>query len=559
MKIPLSKNDLLTLILISILFVPNFFVLFYFKEISGSLTMLFAYFVLSLVIWILPLSFLPRKIYFGIAFLFLLLSPLEIIFVRNLGIPMTEGFIESVFRTNYSETMEQITSNLLILILFVGLICVYIFLFIKIKNTFFNYKLRIGIAAFFFLFNVVLFANMYRVQVSENASVVSKIKSSFNSTQSKYRKTYPTDLVLNTIKTISNFNKNKTLRKQIEQFSFHAKSNNDKDEEEIFVLVIGESARYDNFHVNGYNRNTTPIIDSVKNLLSFSNVYSGAVVTTYSVPMILTRATPHDLSIQNKEKTVLDAFKEAGFYTAWFANQNSDYPVTRRLIDVADNAKVNFFDVNAKNFFDGLMLPDFEQAVKSEKKKKFILIHSLGSHFRYTNRYPKEFEKFKPVMDEFGYNELNFENRNKVLNAYDNSILYTDFFLNQLIDQLRQTHKKALLLYLSDHGENLFDDDNKIFGHGTANPTKYEYHIPYFIWFSDAYKNSNPEKVAQLRNRLNLPASSTSTFYTLLDLANISYSDSENELIYSLSSKKYKAPKERFILNSDRKVVKIKD
>jgi len=162
-------------------------------------------------------------------------------------------------------------------------------------------------------------------------------------------------------------------------------------------------------------------------------------------------------------------------------------------------------------------------------------------------------------MEEFGYNELNFENRNKVLNAYDNSILYTDFFLGQLINQLEHTHKKAVLLYLSDHGENLFDDDNKIFGHGTANPTKYEYHIPYFIWFSDAYKNSNPEKVAQLRNHLNVAASSTSIFYTLLDLANISYSDSESEKKYSLSSEKYEAPKDRFILNSDRKAVKIKD
>lgn len=520
--------------------------------------MLFAYFVLSLVIWILPLSFLPRKVYFGIAFLFLLLSPLEIVFVRNLGIPMTEGFIESVFRTNYSETMEQITSNLMILIMFIGLIIIYIFLFVKLKNTFLNIKFRIGIAVFFLLFNIFLFANMYRVQVSNDASIASKIKLSVHSTQSKYRKTYPTDLVMNTIKTISNFKKNETLRKQIEGFSFHAKSNNDKSEEEIFVLVIGESARYDNFHINGYNRNTTPIIDSVKNLLSFTNVYSGAVVTTYSVPMILTRSTPKDLSVQNKEKTVLDAFKEAGFYTAWFANQNSDYPVTRRLIDVSDVSKIKFFDVNVKNFYDGMMLDDFQDVIKAGGKK-FILVHSLGSHFRYTNRYPKEFEVFKPVMDEFGYNELNFENRNKVLNAYDNSILYTDFFLSQLISQLELTNKNAVLLYLSDHGENLFDDDNKTFGHGTANPTKYEYHIPYFIWFSDAYKNTHPEKIEQLRNHLNVPASSTSTFYTLLDLANISYSNSENEKVYSLSSEKYEVPKDRYILNSERSVVKIED
>src|SRR5699024_7716517 len=118
------------------------------------------------------------------------------------------------------------------------------------------------------------------------------------------------------------------------------------------------------------------------------------------------------------------------------------------------------------------------------------------------------------------------------------------------------TNKNTILLYVSDHGENLFDDENKFIGHGSTNPTKYEYHTPYFIWYSDSYKQNNPEKVEQLKNNLHLAASSTSTFYTLLDLANITYNDSEKEKIYSLSSDEYQVPKERFLINSAGEIIK---
>lgn len=521
--------------------------------------MLFAYLILSVFTWIFPLVFLPKKIYFGIAFFFFLFSPLEIIFVRNLGIPITEGFIESVLRTNYSEAMEQITSNLIILFLFAGLSIIYFYLFSKIKNTFLDKKIRLGIIVSFFVFNVILFINMIRIQTSENITTSFKLETAYKSTLSKYRKIYPADLIIHTQKTLLSFQKNKTLRKQIGQFSFDAKSKNDKNLEEIYVLIIGESARYANFSINGYPRETSPNLDTLKNLLSFSNVYSGANVTTYSVPMILTRSTPQDLSIQNKEKTVLDAFQEAGFYTAWFANQNSNYPITRRLTTVADKSFTNFFDVQVKDFFDADILPDFEEILNEKSNKKFIIIHTLGSHFRYTNRYPAEFEKFKPVMNDSGYGDFDYANKEKIINSYDNSILYTDYFLAQTLDYLKKQNKNTVLLYISDHGENLFDDENKLIGHGSTRPTQHEYHIPLFIWFSENYKKSNPDKVNFLTENLNEAISSTTIFYTLLDLANISYKNSENELINSFSSENYKAPKERFTLGTGREVMKIKE
>lgn len=553
----LNREYIYSLLLFFILFTPNIYVLFYFQEIAGSFQMLTAYFCLSVLTWIFPFIFLPKKVFFGIGFLFLLFSPLEIIFVKSIGIPLTTGFMEAVYRTNSSETLEQFSSHIGFGILFLCLIATYIFLFFKIKNTYFHSKVRIAIAASFLIFNGVLFYKMYQIHASSERALTEKLDSALTSTLLKYNKIYPIDLVLNSYKTFLNIRKASLLANQIENFSFNAKSENDTDEEEIYVLIIGETARFANFHINGYNRDTTPNLDTIKNLLSFTDVYATANLTSISVPMLITRATPQDRSPQNKEKTILDAFKEAGYYTAWFANQNSEYPFINRLRKNVNLFKANQFDVNIRGYYDEEVIPKFETVLKKKEKKKFIVIHSLGSHFRYTNRYPKEFEKFSPVMAEFGYNDYNLKNKKEIVNSYDNSIYYTDFFLSQIIESLKQTNKKAVLLYVSDHGENLYDDDKTI-GHGTSKPTKYEYHIPYFIWYSKQYEERNNQKTEQLKKHLDSPSSSTVTFHTLLNLANISFADSNESQNQSLASEKYQIPEERVMINSEEKIIPLK-
>lgn len=161
-------------------------------------------------------------------------------------------------------------------------------------------------------------------------------------------------------------------------------------------------------------------------------------------------------------------------------------------------------------------------------------------------------------MNETGYENLDIAYKKEIINSYDNSILYTDYFLNLLIKNLEKTNKKAILLFLSDHGENLYDDEKKYIAHGTVNPTKYEYHIPYFIWYSKEYEKSNPEKIKILKNNINNPISSSSTFYTLLDLANIQYKNYEKEKAKSISSENYEIPKKRYMLNSENNIVEIK-
>lgn len=556
--IKVNKENIITAIMFLILLIPNIFVLVYFQEIARSFTMLFAYFAMSVLLWALPLSFLPKRVYFGIGFLFLLASPLEIIFVKSLKIPMTAGFIDSVYRTNFNEASEQIISHFSFLIGFLFVIGIYIFLFFKIKNNYLNKRIRIGITSLFLLFNIVLFVQMIRIQTGEQSTKKEILRTAYTATYLKYAKVYPSDLVLNIYRT-TKMNRNAyLLSKNIDQFTFDAKSNNEKDLDELYILVIGETARYHNFQVNGYDKPTTPTLDTLQNLLTFSNVYSGANLTLNSVPMLITRAHTEDRTAQNTEKTVVEAFKEAGFHTSWFANQINKYPVTKRLEKICDYTRVNQFSEEIGGFYDADILPDLENIIDNHHSKKFIVIHTIGSHFRYTNRYPKEFEQFTPVMKDFGYDDLNYQYSEEIINSYDNSILYTDYFLGQIIDKLKSTHQNAVMLYVSDHGENLFDDERRFIGHGTTKPTPYEYHIPFMVWYSDKYKELNSEKVKQMKLNLNAPASSAKiTFHTLMDLANITYIDSQEDAKNSISSDQYEIPEKRYMIDSAGNLVEI--
>ena len=161
-------------------------------------------------------------------------------------------------------------------------------------------------------------------------------------------------------------------------------------------------------------------------------------------------------------------------------------------------------------------------------------------------------------MEDTGYNNLDINYKNEIINSYDNSILYTDYFLNLLIKNLSQKKQKTVLIYVSDHGENLYDNEKKFLAHGSANPTKYEYHIPFFIWYSKEYEKSNTEKIKNLKNNIYNAISSSTTFYTLLDLANIQYKNSNQESYKSISSPKYQIPEKRFMLNSEEKIIEIK-
>jgi heptose-I-phosphate ethanolaminephosphotransferase len=294
------------------------------------------------------------------------------------------------------------------------------------------------------------------------------------------------------------------------RFSFKATRKTTVDEPETYVLVIGESARPDHFGVYGYHRKTTPLLDQQTGLIAFRNVVSQASVTKDAVPFILTRGSAQDPARTTDERSIVSVYRELGFETYWLSTQQRD--LTTGLINrfAAESATARFFERR----YDTFLLNELNQArtsTPSGNQKRFIVIHTSGSHFYYPTRYPAEYAIFPAGT---------LSTPQETINAYDNSIAFTDYFLSQVIHALEQTPGQKAMLYVSDHGENLSDDDRKLFGHMMN--TRYDLPVPMLLWVSPELQARFPDKIANAKANVARRLTTRSVFYTLQDLADAS-------------------------------------
>lgn len=555
-----SKQKLTLMALFLIILTPNLFTLYYSTDLRGHVLMSLGYFFIALFTWLLIYYLLPKKIFLVLGCLALLFSPLEIVTVRSLGTSLNLGITDAILKTNYEEAKEQANAHIGLALLLLGIILLFLFLGFILRKKKTPSKIKWTLVFSFIAMNLLIFVQMFRA-VTTNTTFTDKLDTAWGRTTLKYNKIYPISLITNLSAVYSMHQKSKRLNKQLKRFSFGAYQSPSYDGQELIILVIGETARFDNFHINGYTRETTPKLDKLQHLISFSDLYSSANLTSISIPQIITRATPKNFDLQYKEKTIVDAFAEAGFSTAWISSQEMNSPVINRLQNVVNYAYFLKAGSDGKNIYDGMLLPKIRYYLHNDQEnKKFIVVHTLGSHYQYGRRYPKSFEIFKPVLPSRGIESMGvtINDKEKLINAYDNSILYTDYFLYQLIKMVDSMHASSTLVYLSDHGESLFDNGNTHILHGNNNPTKQEYHIPYLVWYSNQYLQSFPQKIQALKGNKNKPAMSTATFYTLLDMANIKYNNPDSNATKSLADSLYQPPNDRVLLNTSHQIIHIK-
>ena len=208
------------------------------------------------------------------------------------------------------------------------------------------------------------------------------------------------------------------------------------------------------------------------------------------------------------EKSIITAMKEAG-YTTYFLNNNShDISLIHYYIKESDN----YINTEKPMGPDDKVVPLFEKILKDKSRKKFIIIHLYGSHFIYNERYPSSFSMYKPDR----YNRITYANKKEIINSYDNTILYTDYVINSLITELKKTGNSSSLVFFSDHGENLFDTDEKLKFH--VNFNKYTYRIPFLIWFSDDFINRREVGLTLETNSKKL-TDTKCLFHTVMDIA----------------------------------------
>jgi glucan phosphoethanolaminetransferase (alkaline phosphatase superfamily) len=236
------------------------------------------------------------------------------------------------------------------------------------------------------------------------------------------------------------------------------------------------------------------------------------------------------------------------------ANQSGYHPYIKRIAKDIDKAYFPSDEFENLENYDNKLLPYIDSLLNENRQETFIIVHTLGSHFRYNFRYPKPFEKFTPALE--GTNDYSIaSNKNKELftNTYDNSILYTDYILSEIINKVAFKQGISAVLYISDHAENLYDNGTAIVLHGSKIPPVPEIHIPLFIWTSPAYQNTYPGKQHALKTNINKKISASNIFHSILDIADIHYPGENPEK--SIASDGFKEDSIRYVYTANKEVI----
>lgn len=301
-------------------------------------------------------------------------------------------------------------------------------------------------------------------------------------------------------------------------FTYSAKSMAPADRREIYVVVVGETSRGENWQLGGYGRETNPRLSRQPGLTYFPRAFSESNTTHKSVPLLISAASAQAFDSIYCYKSMITAFKEAGYKTAFFSNQTPNRSYTQFFGDEADVTRYISGNAPGKAALDTELLPLVKAELDKHNTKQFIILHTYGSHFLYSDRYDREQAYFMP--DDIPDADAAF--RNRIINAYDNSIRYTDLMLSNLIDMLRAENCRASIIYASDHGEDIFDDKRHLFLHASPVPTARQLHVGALCWLSDSLTAVSPHAEANLKsNAQKFVSTQKSLFNTIIELASI--------------------------------------
>ena len=432
--------------------------------------------------------------------------------------------------TNASEAGELLGSILLptiiICAIYIAIIFITILSFRKKETyspSFLKKNLGIGLTSLFISLPLLLFAK----DVNTNRFTI-------------YEDIYPANVLYNMGFAINKLNKIHNYTKTSQDFSFHASKEQLSTQREIYILIIGETSRADNWSLYGYNRPTNPLLSNDTSVIHFNDALTQSNTTHKSVSILLSAASAENYNCIYSQKSLIESFKESGFTTVFLSNQAKNNSFIEYFGKEADYLEYYRSGHTNTNHFDEILLTRLQHYIQSVPNNLLVVMHTYGSHFNYSERYPKKYAHFTP--DKFP--SIDKTNRSNMINAYDNSILYTDYFLHSIGQIVDQSNSCASYLFISDHGEDIMDDDRERFLHASPNPTYYQLRVPLITWFSSGYQQTYPTKYKTAKKNCNKPVSSNMVFHTFLDIANIKtkYLKQENSFVneqFQISKRMY--------------------
>ncbi len=269
----------------------------------------------------------------------------------------------------------------------------------------------------------------------------------------------------------------------------------------LLIVVVGEAARADHFSLNGYAKLTNPLL-SKQSVLNFPDLYSCGTSTAHSVPCMFSPLRREEFSNKKAKsmENILDLLKHTGkVKILWRDNNSNSKGVALRVAyeDFKTSEKNHICDTECRDIG---MLDGLDELLKDADSHVLIVLHQMGNHGpAYYKRYPKEFERFKPVCET---NQLEECTKEQISNAYDNAILYTDYFLNKTIEFLKaqEGRYKTALIYMSDHGESLGEHGLYLHGMPYFMAPDEQKHISGFVWLGDSLRQSS-KYTAAMQNK----------------------------------------------------------
>lgn len=523
MKIKLSQNQL-TLI------ISFFFILFYnFTFFSKTLAVYpldthNVFFLTSLVVILISATNLMLNLLLFFMNTFLRVVRLKVIYKRfyivifflamlaayvmdSYSVVVDDMMLLNILKTDAHESLDLVTIKLLFYVVLLFIIPMFLIYKIQVKEALFKQDLilklkTISISLIVILVMVISFGKFYASFLREQKPL-------------RYY-TNPTYWIYSMGKFSSSFfkNPNKTLE-SIGKTSIISVQDVDRD---LIILVVGETARRDRFSLNGNKNETNPLLKK-ENVLSFTNATSCGTSTAISVPCMFSYFGRSKFSVDdaNSTENLLDVLSHTQDVNILWRDNNSDSK------GVAVRAKFEDYKTSATNTIcdpecrDVGMLVGLQKHINDAKEKDvLIVLHQMGNHGpAYYKRYPKEFEIFKPVCQT---SELAQCTNEEITNAYDNAILYTDYFLSKVIELLKANSGKfnTAMLYVSDHGESL--GENGIYLHGLPYmmAPKEQKDIAMIMWFGGEMESET--NYVMLKKRLNEPYSHDNVFHTILGM-----------------------------------------
>ncbi|MCB1810140.1 MAG: sulfatase-like hydrolase/transferase, partial [Candidatus Competibacteraceae bacterium] len=282
---------------------------------------------------------------------------------------------------------------------------------------------------------------------------------------------------------------------------------------ELIIMVVGETARRDHFSLNGYARNTNPELAQISNLVSYQQVSACGTSTAISVPCMfaLTGHDNFDGETAQHTENVLDILQRAGVSVLWRDNNSDSKGVATRVRyeDFRSPALNPVCDIECRDIG---MLQGLQAYIDNQTGDILIVLHQMGNHGpAYYKRYPPEFERFTPACHSA---ELSTCSEQEINNAYDNAILYTDYFLSQVIALLKANTPQfeTAMLYVSDHGESLGEKGLYLHGMPYLFAPKEQTEVPVIVWVGES---SDVDLSSALRSK-DKQNSHDAVFYSLL-------------------------------------------